>query len=47
MLFGRLAPVIVEWVYRTKYGYKDERRRIFKKYQLAILAREKHERLES
>jgi hypothetical protein len=34
-------PVIVEWVYRTKYGYKDEWWRIFKKYQLAILERQK------
>ncbi len=35
------TPVIVEWVYRTKYGYKDEWFRIFKKYQLAILERQK------
>ncbi|SFS13786.1 hypothetical protein SAMN05421771_2393 [Granulicella pectinivorans] len=34
-------PVIYEWVYRTKYGYKDEWFRIFKKYQLAILERQK------
>ncbi len=34
-------PVIVEWVYRTKYGYKDEWWRIFKKYQVAILERQK------
>ncbi len=34
-------PVIVEWVYRTKYGYKDEWWGIFKKYQLAILERQK------
>jgi len=34
-------PVIVEWVYRTKYGYQDEWFRIFKKYQLAILERQK------
>jgi hypothetical protein len=34
-------PVIVEWVYRTKYGYKDEWFRIFKKYQIAILERQK------
>ena len=32
---------VVEWVYRTKYGYKDEWWRIFKKYQLAILERQK------
>jgi hypothetical protein len=34
-------PVIEEWVYRTKYGYKDEWCRIFKKYQIAILERQK------
>jgi hypothetical protein len=38
---GAPKPVIIEWVYRTKYGYKDERWRIFKKYQLAILERQK------
>jgi hypothetical protein len=34
-------PVIEEWVYRTKYGYKDEWWAIFKKYQIAILGRQK------
>lgn len=34
-------PVIEEWVYRTKYGYKDEWWAIFKKYQIAILERQK------
>ena len=34
-------PVIVEWVYRVQYGHKDEWWRIFKKYQLAILERQK------
>lgn len=34
-------PVIEEWVYRTKYGYTDEWWRIFKKYQIAILERQK------
>jgi hypothetical protein len=33
-------PAIIEWVYRTKYGYKDEWWRIFKKYQIAILERQ-------
>jgi len=33
--------VIVEWVYRIKYGYHDEWFQIFKKYQLAILERQK------
>jgi len=30
-----------EWVYRVQYGHKDEWFRIFKKYQLAILDRQK------
>jgi hypothetical protein len=34
-------PVIVEWVYRVQYGHKDEWWRIFKKYQIAILERQK------
>ena len=34
-------PATVEWVYRVKYGYKDEWWAIFKKYQLAILDRQK------
>jgi hypothetical protein len=34
-------PVIEEWVYRTKYGYKDEWWAIFKKYQIANLERQK------
>jgi|SRR5271156_2859682 len=34
-------PVIIEWVYRIKYGYKDEWFQIFRKYQLAILERQK------
>jgi hypothetical protein len=34
-------PVTVEWVYRVKYGYKDEWWRIFQKYQVAILERQK------
>jgi hypothetical protein len=34
-------PVIEEWVYRTKYGYKDEWWAIFKRYQIAILERQK------
>ena len=36
-----LKPVIEEWVYRTKYGYKDEWWTIFKKYQIPILERQK------
>jgi hypothetical protein len=34
-------PVIVEWVYRVQYGHKDEWWRIFRKYQIAILDRQK------
>jgi hypothetical protein len=34
-------PVIEEWVYRVQYGHKDEWWRIFKKYQIAILERQK------
>ena len=34
-------PVIEEWVYRTKYGYRDEWWALFKKYQIAILERQK------
>jgi hypothetical protein len=33
--------VIVEWVYRIQYGHQDEWWRIFKKYQIAILERQK------
>ncbi|MGA2728436.1 MAG: hypothetical protein ABSE96_11515 [Terracidiphilus sp.] len=32
---------IEEWVYRVQYGHEDEWFRIFKKYQLAILERQK------
>ena len=34
-------PETVEWVYRVKYGYHDEWFQIFKKYQIAILERQK------
>jgi hypothetical protein len=34
-------PVIIEWVYRVQYGHQDEWWRIFKKYQIAILERQK------
>ena len=30
-----------EWVYRVQYGHKDEWFRIFKKYQIAILEKQK------
>jgi len=34
-------PYIVEWVYRVKWGHKDEFFDIFKKYQLPVLDKEK------
>jgi hypothetical protein len=34
-------PETVEWVYRVRYGYHDEWFRIFRKYQLAILEKQK------
>jgi hypothetical protein len=34
-------PVIVEWVYRVKYGYKDEWFELFKKNQISILEKQK------
>lgn len=34
-------PVTVEWVYRVKYGYKDEWFRLFKKNQISILEKQK------
>jgi hypothetical protein len=36
-----LRPETVEWVYRIRYGYHDEWWRIFRKYQIAILERQK------
>ncbi len=35
------APYQVEWVYHVQYGHQDEWWKIFKKYQIAILDREK------
>jgi hypothetical protein len=34
-------PYLVEWVYKVKWGHKDEFWQIFKKYQIAVLNREK------
>jgi len=34
-------PYLVEWVYRIKYGFKDEWWAIFRKYQIGTLDREK------
>jgi hypothetical protein len=39
--FAADAPYQVEWVYHVKYGHQDEWWKIFRKYQLAILDREK------
>lgn len=34
-------PYVVEWVYKLKWGHADEYWQLFKKYQIAILNREK------
>jgi|GEM_PF-2141135 len=34
-------PETVEWVYRIQYGHRDEWLQIFKKYQIAILQKQK------
>jgi len=34
-------PETVEWVYRVRYGFHDEWFELFRKYQLAILERQK------
>lgn len=34
-------PYLVEWVYRVKYGYQDEWWKLFQKYQIATLDKEK------
>lgn len=34
-------PYIVEWVYKVKFGYQDEFWKIFQKYQIATLNKEK------
>ena len=39
------VPYIVEWVYTAKWGYFDEWYALFKKYQIAILDKEKEEGL--
>jgi hypothetical protein len=38
---GVEKPETVEWVYRIRYGYQDEWFRIFRKYQVAILEKQK------
>ena len=40
-------PIIEEWVYRTKCGYKDEWWGFFEKYQIAILERPKSDSVTS
>ena len=34
-------PYLVEWVYRVKYGYEDEWWKLFHRYQIATLDKEK------
>ena len=34
-------PYMVEWVYRAKWGHKEEFLQLFKKYQVPVLEREK------
>jgi hypothetical protein len=36
-----LPPYLVEWVYRVKWGESDEFWRLFRKYQIPLLDREK------
>ena len=38
---GTSREFVEEWVYRVQYGHQDEWFRIFKKYQLAILEKQK------
>ena len=38
---GAEKPYVVEWVYKVKWGHADEYWQLFKKYQIAILNREK------
>jgi len=35
------SPYIVEWVYKVKFGHTDEFWKIFQKYQIAVLNKEK------
>jgi hypothetical protein len=35
------SPYIVEWVYKVKLGHEDEFWKIFQKYQVAVLNKEK------
>jgi hypothetical protein len=37
------APFIEEWVYKVKFGHQDEFWRIFQKYQIATLNKEKEQ----
>jgi hypothetical protein len=38
---SRLPPYLVEWVYRAKWGESDEFWRLFRKYQIPLLDKEK------
>lgn len=35
------SPYVVEWVYKVKFGYQDEFWKIFQKYQIPVLNKEK------
>jgi len=38
---AQAKPYLVEWVYRVRYGYQDEWWKLFQKYQIATLDKEK------
>jgi hypothetical protein len=38
-----VKPETEEWVYRVRYGFEDEWFQIFRKYQIAILERQKQD----
>jgi hypothetical protein len=38
---GSLPPYLVEWVYRVRWGESDEFWRLFRKYQIPLLDKEK------
>ena len=40
---GTDQPYIVEWVYKVKFGHQDEFWKIFQKYQIATLNKEKEQ----
>ncbi|HYA18414.1 MAG TPA: hypothetical protein VEF06_13165 [Bryobacteraceae bacterium] len=40
-LRAQARPYVVEWVYKVKLGHEDEFWKIFQKYQIAVLDKEK------